>query len=160
MSPTAPPSSRFRSAMNCFVNPSRAERGRSSQPTLNSPRSADAPLDANILSSRSDALKVAVGFSPRNSPPHAPRRVATVEVHLLSHASLCAARPERRTPMRRESTTRNAPDRSPALRHDLHASLRDAGSSSAGPWAEAHGYHHGLATRGNGDRSFSANCST
>ena len=48
----------------------------------------DTPLDVAILASRSDVLKVAVGFSPRNCAPPAPRRVATFENHPLAHAPL------------------------------------------------------------------------
>ena len=49
----------------------------------------DSLLDHAIPASRSDALKVAVGFSPRKSAPLAPRRVATLETApVLSHASL------------------------------------------------------------------------
>src|SRR6185503_289884 len=51
-------------------------------------RSFDFPLDAAIPASRSDAMKVAVGFSPRSIAQPARRRVATLETPLLSHASL------------------------------------------------------------------------
>jgi len=56
---------------------------------MKSSRTADSALDAALPASRSDALKVAVGFSPRKSAPPAPRRVATLETDpVLSHASL------------------------------------------------------------------------
>ena len=62
--------------------------------------------------SRSDAVKVAVGFSPRRAIPSSQRRVATLE-----------------------------------SRTTLHASLRDAGALTVGPWAEAHGYLHPTSLR-------------
>src|SRR5437867_6950925 len=55
---------------------------------MNSLHSNGCPLGAAIRASRSDALKVAVGSSPRNSAPPAPRRVATLEPTVRSQASL------------------------------------------------------------------------
>ena len=49
----------------------------------------DSSQVGSISASRSDALKVAAGFSPRKSAPPAPRRVATPETAaVLSQASL------------------------------------------------------------------------
>jgi len=60
---------------------------------MNSLRSIDSPLDAAIPASRSDVLKVAVGFSPRKAAPAFSRRVATLESLPLPHASLRDAAP-------------------------------------------------------------------
>ena len=59
---------------------------------MNSWRSNDSAFGAAIPASRSDALKVAVGFSPRKSAPLTPRRVATLETgSVLFHAPLRGA---------------------------------------------------------------------
>ena len=51
-------------------------------------RTFDLLLNAAMPASRSDALMVAVGFSPRKSAPLTPRRVATLEAAPIPcHAS-------------------------------------------------------------------------
>ena len=74
-----------------------------------------------IRRSRSDRPMVAVGFNPRTRARRGARRVATLE---------------------RGETLARANGRM------AQTSRCDARGRRAGPWAEAHGYPHGLATRG------------
>ena len=60
-----------------------------SQSTMQTSHSVDALLAAYVPASRSDALMVAAGFSPRKSAALTPRRVATLETDTVhSQASL------------------------------------------------------------------------
>jgi len=108
--------------------------------TMRTSHTVDSPPDSAFPASRSDALKVAVGFSPRKNASLARRRVATLEAtRVLTHASLRDATefPPQFRGLKPTATF------TPSLRDGRSAHFRSTGASG-GPkarpvkaWAEA-----------------------